>query len=450
MSGSSATAAPRIFVSHSHKDDEFTRRLVSDLHAAGAEVWVDVAGISHGNFMQRIDEALQGCNWMVLVLTPNAIASQYVKDEVYTALHRVNQGYMRAVIPMLAAACTPGSIPPQWDVLQRYDATHNYTAALAGMLNALGLAQQITVPPVAQRPPAAAPPPARQALPRARFPERLERLGFAAALATDPTTGREVAFIRPPLCAVAAGPFRMGSDPKQDSEAYDREQPQITVDLPAYAIAKFPVTVAEYACFVDAGHAAPRKGYLGTDWQTQLTRLDHPVTCVSWYDARDYAAWLARLTGQPWALPSEAEWEKAARWDARGDNGHGHARIYPWGDRFEAARCNTGESGIKTTTAVGSYGPENPSRDGSSPYGAQDMAGNVWEWTRTIYDEQAYRTNTFREDSNSTYNRVLRGGSWDYNAWVARAAYRNDNPPGIAGVNFGFRVALLSAAPNSF
>ena len=462
MSGSTAAStAPHIFVSHSHKDDAFTQRLVSDLHAAGAEVWVDVAGISHGNFMQRIDEALQRCDWMVLVLTPNALASQYVKDEVYTALHRVNQGYMRDVIPILAAPCVPGSIPPQWDVRQRYDATANYTAALAGLLSALGLAQHASVspaPPQAprqpqpaaatpQRPaPVPAPVPTRPIVPRERFPERLERLGFAAEMGRDPQTGKEMAFIRPPLCPVPAGPFLMGSDPTQDRQAYPDEQPQTTVELPAYQIGRFPVTVAEYACFVAAGHAVPQKGAYGADWQAQLKRLDHPVTCVTWKDARDYAAWLAQLTGQKWALPSEAEWEKAARWDAHGNGGRGLSRIYPWGKDFDASRCNTSESKIGTTTAVGSYGPENPARDGSSPYGAQDMAGNVWEWTRTIWDAQAYSKKAFRDDSNSTDNRALRGGSWDGSARGARAACRGDGNPDYFGGPGGFRVVVLAAA----
>lgn len=151
--------APRIFVSHSHKDEDVTQRLVTDLHRAGADVWVDVAGITHGNFVQRIDEALQTCEWMVLVLTPNAVSSHYVKDEVYTALHRVTQGYMRDVIPVLATNCAPGTIPPQWDVLHRYDATHGYDQALAGVLRAVGLAAPVPSTPAA--PPAmnSVPPP---------------------------------------------------------------------------------------------------------------------------------------------------------------------------------------------------------------------------------------------------------------------------------------------------
>lgn len=117
--------------------------------------------------------------------------------------------------------------------------------------------------------------------------------------------------------------------------------------------------MAEYACFVRAGHA------MLSDWLTQLGTLDRSVASVSWHDATAYAAWLARQTGQPWHLPTEAEWEKAAR----GTEG----RIYPWGDTFDASRANTYESGIGTTTPVGA------SPSGASPSGAQDLAGNVWE-----------------------------------------------------------------------
>jgi tetratricopeptide (TPR) repeat protein len=130
---------PRIFVSYNRADAEFTQRLVDELHRAGAQVWVDVAGVQHGNFMERINEALEHCQWMVLVLSPSAIASTYVRDEVFTALHRVMQGYMLGVIPILAVKCEPSTIPAQWDVLQRYDATQDANAALAGVLWAVGL-----------------------------------------------------------------------------------------------------------------------------------------------------------------------------------------------------------------------------------------------------------------------------------------------------------------------
>ncbi len=123
--------------------------------------------------------------------------------------------------------------------------------------------------------------------------------------------------------------------------------------MDAFAIGQHPVTVAEYACAVRAKAVREPQQFeysgtkFGPDWKTQQTHPDHPVVCVSWNDVVAYCAWLAKTTGQPWRLPSEAEWEKAAR----GTDG----RIYPWGDTFDKARCNTSESGIRTTTPVGGY-----------------------------------------------------------------------------------------------
>ena len=141
-----------------------------------------------------------------------------------------------------------------------------------------------------------------------RFPPRLAQLGFTAHKRNG------VAFIVPPVCQVAAGEFLLGSDPRRDNQAQPEEQPQHRVTLAAFAIGRFPVTVAEYACFVEDARAGQRQPQ---QWANQMQKLDHPVTSVSWDDAVAYAAWLARQTGQPWRLPTEAEWEKAARWDAR-------------------------------------------------------------------------------------------------------------------------------------
>src|SRR5215469_14032106 len=122
---------PRIFISYCHEDEDFTRRLVGDLRQAGAEVRIVASGLTQDDSRQRIDEELAECKWMVLVLTPNAIASQHVKDEVQAALVRLSQSSIHDVIPVLAAPCVPGTIPPQWSVLPRDDATQEYPAALA-------------------------------------------------------------------------------------------------------------------------------------------------------------------------------------------------------------------------------------------------------------------------------------------------------------------------------
>jgi formylglycine-generating enzyme required for sulfatase activity len=235
----------------------------------------------------------------------------------------------------------------------------------------------------------------------------------------------------PPICAVPAGEFLMGSDPRHDPPEYDDEQPQHRVNLAAYSIARFPVTVAEYACFVETTHHR-QPG----DWANQIQKIDHPVVYVSWDDAVAYAAWLARQTGQFWRLPTEAEWEKAARWDQR----TGVARLYPWDDSFDQSRANTRESGRGGTTAVGSY------HAGASPYGAEEIAGNVWEWTHSLFKPYPYTQNDGREIENSTEDRVLRGGSWYDLRLLARAAYRGTDMPDGLGGSEGFRLALPGSA----
>jgi formylglycine-generating enzyme required for sulfatase activity len=257
---------------------------------------------------------------------------------------------------------------------------------------------------------------AHQALIVAHLPERLQALSYLQTWVQDDEA------ILGPTCVVAEGRFVMGSAPKPGQEAQDDEQPQLELSLREYAIGRYPVTVAEYACFVRAGHPAPR------DWDAQLQKLEHPVTGVSWYDAYDYAAWLYQLTAQPWRLPTEAEWEKAAR----GTDG----RIYPWGESFDAARANTAEGPRRGTTAVGSH------PDGASPSGAQDMAGNVWEWTSSVYLSYPYDDDEEHEAPDAPGGRTLRGGSWFNGPGSARAACRTRTIPSDANGLNGFRLAL--------
>jgi formylglycine-generating enzyme required for sulfatase activity len=221
----------------------------------------------------------------------------------------------------------------------------------------------------------------------------------------------------------------MGSNKHEDPQASEDELPQHSVALETFQIAKYPVTVAEYACFVRATkRMEPRGLFNDLSWTQQISqRLDHPVVNISWRDAVAYAKWLAQCTGHPWRLPSEAEWEKAGR----GTDG----RIYPWGDLFDAAQANTVDGERGGTTSIGSY----PS--GTSPYGALDMAGNVWEWTSSIFKPYPYIASDGREQIESTGDRVLRGGSWAHLYKVARVAYRNDSQLNYLYVGSGFRVA---------
>jgi adenylate kinase len=140
----------RVFVSYASSDRAFAEKLVTELQSGGAEVWWDVTGINEGDFLRKIDEALQDCDWFVLVLTPNAIASKWVKKEMYAAIHRREQNLMRGILPILAAPIQAGKIPPMWDNLHRFDATHNYELARDGMLRAIGLMLSVPLDMVPQ------------------------------------------------------------------------------------------------------------------------------------------------------------------------------------------------------------------------------------------------------------------------------------------------------------
>jgi hypothetical protein len=135
----STVEVPLIFVSHSHKDDNFTNQLVTDLRHAGADVWVDMTDVTHDDFVKRINAGLKGREWLILVMTPDALRSDWVQLEVNAAIGLVMQRKMRSIIPVVARPCDLDDIPPLWAAYHRYDATTNYSAALEHLLQVLGL-----------------------------------------------------------------------------------------------------------------------------------------------------------------------------------------------------------------------------------------------------------------------------------------------------------------------
>lgn len=235
------------------------------------------------------------------------------------------------------------------------------------------------------------------------------------------------------LVRVTAGPFLLGSA-DSDSEAAKDEKPQQMMLLDEYFIGDYEVTGEQFAAFVKAaGYRTSREVQypaFGYDWQHPMDRgwSGRPVVWVSWDDATAFAKWAGQVTGWAVRLPTEAEWEKAAR----GTNG----RKYPWGNEPpDATRCNF-NSNVGERAPVGKYSPQ-----GDSPYGAADMTGNVKEWTSSLYEPFPDNADDGRENASSRSPRVLRGGSFDSNARDVRSANRFSHSPGGASDNFGFRVA---------
>jgi formylglycine-generating enzyme required for sulfatase activity len=254
------------------------------------------------------------------------------------------------------------------------------------------------------------------------LPPSLEQSGFEYRMV------KGVGVILPPLCDIPAGPFLMGSDPRHDPLASPLEQPQREVVLPAFRISTYPLTVAEYSCMVHAelGVPVPTRD-VHARWSQQVQRPDHPAVGISYDDAAAYARWLAVNTGEPWYLPSEAQWEKAAR----GTDG----RIYPWGDAWDPTRANTDESGIDDSTPVFAY-PR-----GASVSGVRDMSGNALEWTSSAF-EYYPRRDGHRPPNHAASKHVLRGGSYLDAPRNVRIAFRWLAEPGRREVSFiGARLA---------
>jgi len=255
---------------------------------------------------------------------------------------------------------------------------------------------------------------------------------------------------RPPtLVPVAAGAFISGSDRAEreagyrldetayghsvtrDQKWYESERKLQTIELPAYAISKNLVSNAQYAEFIaDTGYPAPgvdretwdsyglvhpwsrTRRFAWTDNAPPAGRGDHPVVLVSRKDAEAFAAWMSQATGRAWRLPAEPEWEKAAR----GVDGH----WFPWGNAFSPGLLNSHDAGPFDTQPVGSH------PGGASPFGLQDAAGQVFEWTST---------------TTGSGRAIVKGGSWDdKGCCVCRPAARHSRPVDLKHILIGFRL----------
>ncbi|MCG8350186.1 MAG: formylglycine-generating enzyme family protein [Chloroflexales bacterium] len=257
------------------------------------------------------------------------------------------------------------------------------------------------------------------------------------------------------LIHIPAGPFLMGSS-AADPMANSDEKPQYRLELPDYWIGKTPVTNAQFRPFVEGDGYRNRAYWTEAGWiwrekeqigkplywdDTKLNGADYPMVGISWFEAVAYCRWLSAQTGQEFRLPSEAEWEKAAR----GPDG----LIWPWGNTWEDGLYNITKdnfSAFGRTTPVGQY------PDGASPYGVLDMAGNVWEWCATKYRkgypyvlEDEWSAAYLEQDTG----RMLRGGAFWGDQKYVRGAYRYDYYPRDRHYYVGLRVASHSSLPGS-
>lgn len=394
----------------------------------------------------------------------------------------------------LALADAPASTTVALEALQTLDEIQG-TAAQPTLLHAMNHAPHLTVrrrsiellAKMEPNRPAPAPldAPVQAAVLRLLCAETRPDLRLTAGFALARGDPRYAANRRPELVAVPAGSFLMGSrdtDPDADAD----EKPQHHRELALYSIGKTPVTNAEWRRFMDGGGYHTRRYWSRAGWRWRncgwepenvyntlqqiailvlgslFDRLvgllvrrppfsqpwsktwddpdwngdNQPVVGISYYEAEAYCRWLSETSGHPYRLPTEAEWEKAAR----GPDGC----TWPWGDTWYAGRCNSREAGLERTTPVGSY----PA--GASPYTAQDMAGNVWEWCQTRYknnypgrraDWSDHMINVLALWTNA---RVIRGGSWYSSQKGVRGAHRVNYYPRSRFNSNGLRLASHS------
>ncbi len=354
----------QIFVSHAHQDAAFAQRLAADLRRQGWDIWIAPQSIYPGEqWVTAVNRGLEESRIFLLVLTPSAAQSSWVRRETDAAIHLEQQGEIQ-FIPL---DVQPTRRPPLWQTYHWISFQNDYGTGLAQLTQTLRGE------------------PAKSVTPKAGETQVWEKDGKV-------------------MVYVPAGEFLYGEKKEK-------------IYLDGYWIDKTPVTNAEYKRFLDANpkHPVPlvNEGWAKPyNWDEKKRTFpagkeNHPVVLISWHDAKAYADWAGK------ELPTEQEWEKAAR----GTDG----REYPWGE-WQEGYANTYEAGLGETSPVGQFSPR-----GDSPYGCVDMAGNVWEWTATPHEGDANR-------------RVVRGGSWYFNQGNARVAYRLRNLLDVRNRILGCRV----------
>jgi formylglycine-generating enzyme required for sulfatase activity len=408
----------RVFLCHSSNDKPAVRELYQKLRAeAWISPWLDEEELYPGqDWNMEIEKAVEAADAIIVCLSKGSITKEgYVQRELRIVLDYADykpEGTLY-LMPVRLEECDPPRRLRPWQYADYFEAQRErglprLLVSLKRRANSLGLEVELQE---TEKENLSDQQDGKTWLDNfsREYAEKSEKLRNDIL-----TLSNGMEFMRVP-----AGEFLMGN------EKYKYQNPEHTLNIPySFWMSRHPITNYLYKTY---------KNSIGEDLSLSWTRGDkHPVTSVSWYDAIQYCQWLSNLfrnelpTNMILRLPTEAEWEKAAR----GVDG----REYPWGNVFDINKCNTKESGMRGTTPMGYYSPQ-----GDSPYGCCDMAGNVWEWTHSLFKDYPYYSNDGRETENSDGIRVLRGGSCIRTKGYSRSTFRNDN------YNFsmiGFRVCI--------
>ena len=469
----------QVFLCHANQDAKFARKLADDLRENGVGIWIAPDSIVPGEkWVDAINRGLETSGVLVLVMTRHAADSKWVRDESAYAIALENKNEMR----FITLDVGDGRIPPLWSVRQHIPFRQDYDT---------GLRQLLAVLPARPSAPAEGPklPPGHNMsvwgwLVRvgvlvalvvwavvafrglgggAAEPEvaaQATTFAQATAIPTNTSTPRPSTTPQPTRAPtitptsepqagdirivnrggveveqvyVPAGSFLMGSE---DGNANERPVHEVTLD--AFWLDRTEVTNAQYATCVAGGGCSPPESYSSytrDSYYDNPAYANYPVIYVSWQDAAAYAAWAG---GQ---LPTEAEWEYAARGP--------ESRAYPWG--HQAITCDLANYWGKDGGCVGDTSKAGDYPDGASWVGALNMAGNVWEWVNDWYAGDYYARSPGNNPTGPDTGewRALRGGSWgDYDQYT-RAAYRSNYLPGYWLNDVGFRVVELLSDPDS-